>query len=109
MTRGSENILVFSVCLIALICGGIPQSTNYLTPSFQLQQTAAGRHLARRTTQGNMASSSSGAGDWEKTSEPRVNYGGKVGKRRMKMNYTTSKKTPSYWCNNRMSALERRW
>ena len=42
-----------------------------------------------------MASSSSGAPDWEKTSEPRVDFDRRVGKWRLRMNYTASSKKPT--------------
>ena len=60
--------------------------------SCSLQHSAAVRHLARRTTRDDMASSSYGARDWQKTSEPRVDFDRRVGKWRLRMNYTASSK-----------------
>jgi len=63
--------------------------------SCSLQHSAAVRHLARRTTRDDMASSSYGARDWQKTSEPRVDFDRRVGKWRLRMNYTASSKKPT--------------
>ena len=60
--------------------------------SWSLQHSAAVRLLARRTTRDDMASSSYGARDWQKTSEPRVDFDRGVGKWRLRMNYTASSK-----------------
>ena len=60
--------------------------------SCSLQHSAAVRLLARRTTRDDMASSSYGARDWQKTSEPRVDFDRGVGKWRLRMNYTASSK-----------------
>ena len=60
--------------------------------SCSLQHSAAVRHLARRTTRDDMASSSDGARDWQKTSEPRVDFDRRVGKWRLRMNYQVHSK-----------------
>ena len=75
-----------------VLCGGITRTIFFFS---KLSAAACStllllRHLARRTTRDDMASSSYGARDWQKTSEPRVDFDWRVGKWRLRMNYTAS-------------------
>ena len=66
------------------------RNTYRVQKDSSLQHYDAVGHLARRTTRGDMASSSSGAGDWKKTSKPRVDFDRRAQKWRLKINYTLS-------------------
>ena len=64
--------------------------------SCSLQHSAAVRLLARRTTRDDMASSSYGARDWQKTSEPRGQLRSESGEMEAKDElHSKLKKTPS--------------